>query len=151
MVVLGLGIGMFFQVLTLAVQNSVDRSDLGTATGVVTFFRTMGSSFGAAIFGAVLVNRLTTYLHQLLPAGAGQLGVNASTLNATANPAAIHKLPPAVSHAVFTAFVHAFQDLFLWTIPLGLLILLIAFFLRETPLRTHNTDSGESAHVIAEI
>jgi Na+/melibiose symporter-like transporter len=151
MVILGAGIGMFFQVLTLAVQNAVDHKDMGTATGIVTFFRTMGSSFGAAIFGAILINRLTSYLKQSLPASAASHGISASAISSTANPAFIHQLPPAVSHIIFTSFVHAFQDLFLWTIPLGILILIIALFLRETPLRTSSPDTGESAHAIAEM
>ncbi|NED87263.1 MFS transporter, partial [Streptomyces sp. SID11233] len=51
MFVLGVGIGLSMQVLTIAVQNTVDYSDLGAATSGVTFFRTLGSSFGTAVFG----------------------------------------------------------------------------------------------------
>jgi len=136
----------------LAVQNSVEHRDMGTATSVVTFFRTMGSAFGAAIFGAILVNQLTAYLLQSLPASAAAHGISASALSGTANPAQIQKLPPALSHIIFAAFVHAFQGLFIWTIPIGILILIVALFLRETPLRTtHHPDNDISAHVIAEI
>ena len=60
MLVLGVGIGLSMQVLTIIVQNTVDYRDLGVATSGVTFFRTMGSSFGAAVFGAI-------YAHQLAP------------------------------------------------------------------------------------
>ena len=67
MVVLGLGLGMIIQVMVLAVQNSVEHRDLGTATGVETFSRSMGASFGVAIFGAILNNRLTFNLDRLLP------------------------------------------------------------------------------------
>lgn len=152
MVVLGLGIGMFMQVLTLAVQNSVDRRDLGTATSVVTFFRGIGSSFGAALFGAILTNRLAHYLQQTLPASAIKHGVSASSLNSSASSAQIHQLPPVVSQAIFESFVRAFQDLFLWAIPFGIIILLMSLFLRETPLRTsNNAEEGASAHAIAEI
>ncbi|MBH0246792.1 MFS transporter, partial [Streptomyces cavourensis] len=62
MVVLGLGIGLAMQVLTIAVQNTVDYADLGTATSGVTFFRTLGSAFGTAVFGTIYANALTPNL-----------------------------------------------------------------------------------------
>jgi len=64
MIVLGIGIGLCMQVLTIIVQSTVDYRDLGVATSGVTFFRTLGSSFGAAVFGAVYTN----VLHDRLPA-----------------------------------------------------------------------------------
>ncbi|HEX4472124.1 MAG TPA: MDR family MFS transporter, partial [Nocardioides sp.] len=59
MLVLGVGIGLAMQVLTIIVQNTVDYRDLGVATAGVTFFRTMGSSFGAAVFGTIYAHQLT--------------------------------------------------------------------------------------------
>jgi EmrB/QacA subfamily drug resistance transporter len=56
--VLGLGLGLIIQVLVIAVQNASDYADLGAATSGVTFFRTIGGSFGVSIFGAVFANRL---------------------------------------------------------------------------------------------
>ncbi len=67
MLVVGIGIGSFMQVMTLAVQNAVPRSELGVATASATFFRSIGSSLGGAIFGAILTNRLTSHLVALLP------------------------------------------------------------------------------------
>src|SRR5689334_3079562 len=58
LLVLGAGIGLCMQVLILIVQNTVDFADLGVATSGVTFFRTIGSSFGAAIFGSLFANFL---------------------------------------------------------------------------------------------
>ena len=55
---LGAGIGLIMQILTLVVQNTVAYSDLGTATSGVTFFRTLGGSFGASIMGSIYSNRL---------------------------------------------------------------------------------------------
>jgi EmrB/QacA subfamily drug resistance transporter len=62
MLVLGLGLGMTMQVLVLAVQNAVDYRDLGVATSGATFFRSIGGSFGVAIFGAIFSNRLADEL-----------------------------------------------------------------------------------------
>ena len=56
--ILGAGIGSCMQVLVLIVQNTSSFEDLGVATSGVTFFRTIGSSFGAAIFGSLFTNFL---------------------------------------------------------------------------------------------
>jgi EmrB/QacA subfamily drug resistance transporter len=136
MVVLGAGIGSFMQVMTLAVQNAVPRSELGVATATATFFRTMGSSLGGAIFGAILINRLLSHLHHLLPAAAnGHVAINASAVENGIPPTALAKLPPSVSHDVLQSFVLAFHDMFLLAIPFALLAFLVALFLKEVPLR----------------
>ena len=74
MLVLGLGIGGVMQVLVIIVQNGVPHSELGVATSGATFFRSIGGSFGTAIFGAifanVLVGNLASHLHGVrLPTG----------------------------------------------------------------------------------
>ena len=51
--VFGLGFGMVTQVLIVAVQNSVDRAQLGVATAATGFFRALGGAVGAAVLGAV--------------------------------------------------------------------------------------------------
>jgi predicted MFS family arabinose efflux permease len=63
---LGAGLGLVLQVLVIAVQNSADYADLGAATSGVTFFRTIGGSFGVAIFGSVFSNRLAGQLASAL-------------------------------------------------------------------------------------
>ena len=67
MFVLGVGLGMVMQVLVLAVQNAVDYRDLGTATSGATFFRSIGSSVGVAIFGTVFNAQLTHHLATGIP------------------------------------------------------------------------------------
>jgi EmrB/QacA subfamily drug resistance transporter len=56
----GVGLGMVLQVLTIAVQNDVDYTDLGVATSGVAFFRSIGGCFGVAMFGAIYANRFAT-------------------------------------------------------------------------------------------
>ncbi len=68
MIVVGIGIGLVMQVVVMATQNAVDRRDLGTATGAVSFFRSVGGSFGVAAFGAIFTSRLTGELAKRLPA-----------------------------------------------------------------------------------
>jgi len=53
LVIFGLGFGMVTQVLIVAVQNSVDRRELGVATAATGFFRALGGAVGAAALGAV--------------------------------------------------------------------------------------------------
>jgi len=140
MLVLGVGIGLFMQVMTLAIQNSIDRRDMGTATSVATFFRSMGSSFGTAIFGAILTARLNHHLHELLPANTG-----ITAENMQASKAQLASLQPEVTHAILESFVRAFHDVFIWAVPFALLTFLVALFLRETPLKesTKEVAKGE--------
>lgn len=131
MAVLGLGMGMVMPVMTLAVQNSVERKHLGTATSSVTFFRSIGSSLGAAIFGAILINRLSHHITQEVGGSAGTQaahGLSQST-------AVLKTLPPEVAHKVLNAFALSFHDVFLFGLPFAAFAFIVALFLREAPLR----------------
>ena len=88
MLVLGMGIGGVMQVLVIIVQNAVPHSELGVATSGATFFRSIGGSFGTAIFGAifsnVLIGNLASHLHGVhLPAGLLQRGRHAGPARRT--------------------------------------------------------------------
>ena len=147
MIVLGVGIGPFMQTTTLAAQNSVAREDLGTTTSTVTFARSIGSALGAAIFGAVLINVLISNLHKMLPARGGQPTITAADLQS--GTSALHGIPPQVIHTVLTAFADAFQTVFWVGIPFALLLVGLAFLLRETPLRTSSHQAEASSNVAA--
>jgi MFS family permease len=133
--VLGLGLGLSMQVLTIVVQNTVPYRDLGVATSGVTFLRTLGSSFGVALFG-------TVYSNSLAPSAAA-LGAR--------GPQAVHALPPPVREQVVEAYTDALQTVFLAAIPVGLLAMLIALTLKQVPLRdtarAAATDMGEGFSV----
>jgi EmrB/QacA subfamily drug resistance transporter len=138
MAILGMGVGLVMPVLTLAVQNAVERKDMGTATSTVTFARSIGSSLGAAIFGAIITSRLTHHLLQNLPAGQGQAA--ASTLKGSAS--SLKHLPPDQLHTVLVAFSSAFHDVFLFGIPFAVAAFIATLFLRESPLK--GTPSSEA-------
>lgn len=137
MFIIGSGLGMFMQVTTLAIQNAVEPKDLGVATSTATFFRSTGSSLGAAIFGTILTNRLAIHLAELFPKSAGGGGaINVSDVRSGATN--LHSLPPEVSHNVLLAFVQSFQDMFLIALPFVAAGFIVALFLREKPLRSHH-------------
>lgn len=134
MFIIGAGLGMFMQVTTLAIQNAVEPKDLGVATSTATFFRSTGSSLGAAIFGTILTNRLAIHLAAFFPHTAGAApAVNVSDVRSGATN--LQSLPPEVSHNVLLAFVQSFQDMFLVALPFVAAGFIVALFLREKPLR----------------
>ncbi|WP_406259639.1 MFS transporter [Streptomyces nigra] len=140
MAVLGAGIGMVMPVLVLAVQNSVRPSDLGTATSANNYFRQIGGSVGAAVFGTLFADRLTDALADRLPADTGGALPAAEAIT----PQLVHSLPPALRDAYIQAYADAMPRIFLYLVPVLVLGLLIAFLLKEKPLVTHDTPTEET-------
>nr|WP_225835929.1 MFS transporter [Streptomyces sp. NK08204] len=139
MALLGAGIGMVLPVLVLAVQNSVRAADLGTATSANNYFRQIGGSVGAAVFGTLFSGRLTDALHRELPARGGGPLPDAESLT----PQLVHALPPALRDAYVRAYADAMPRIFLYLVPVLVLGLLIAFFLKEKPLVSHNAPATD--------
>ena len=141
MLVLGAGIGLCMQVLTLIVQNTARYEDLGVATSAVTFFRTLGSSFGTAVFGAIYSNALSSRMSTALRESPGV------DPRAVTTPKTLHKYPANE----ITKIVHAYSDtlhlVFLWTVPVAAFAFLMSLLLKEVPLqgltRAAATDVGD--------
>jgi hypothetical protein len=131
MLVVGVGIGLVMQVLVLVVQNDVRAQDVGVATSTATFFRSVGGSFGVAIFGAIFASRLAGQLSHLPGAVTARLGSGVHL-----NPAQARQLPPSVHAAFLQAFAHALHGVFLWGMVLAAVPFLLSWFLKEVPLRT---------------
>ncbi|MGO8728012.1 MAG: MFS transporter, partial [Streptosporangiaceae bacterium] len=131
MLVLGMGIGGVMQVLVIIVQNGVPHSELGVATSGATFFRSIGGSFGTAIFGAifsnVLIGNLARHLHGVsLPHGFS---------SADATPALLSHLPAAV-HAGFVAgYAESIQTVFLVAVPIAALAFLATWLIPQVELK----------------
>nr|WP_237518059.1 MFS transporter [Streptomyces sp. SID4982] len=130
MAVLGTGIGLVMPVLVLAVQNSVRPADLGTATSANNYFRQIGGSVGAAIFGTLFADRLTDALREDLPPDASAALPDPEAIT----PQLVHALPPALRDAYIHAYADAMPRIFLYLVPVLVLGLIIAFFLKEKPL-----------------
>jgi EmrB/QacA subfamily drug resistance transporter len=131
MLVLGMGIGGVMQVLVIIVQNAVPHSELGVATSGATFFRSIGGSFGTAIFGAifanVLVGNLAKHLHGVrLPAGF-------SSANAT--PALLSHLPPAVHSGFVAGYAESIQTVFIVGVPIAALAFLATWLIPQIELK----------------
>ncbi|MGI5459871.1 MDR family MFS transporter [Streptomyces sp. CA-249302] len=148
MFVLGTGIGLCMQVLTIAVQNTVEYADLGTATSGVTFFRTLGSSFGTAVFGTIYTNSLKPNLTDGI-AAAVKTGAAAPAVisKAATSPEGLHKLPSAAAAPIIDAYADTIQTVFLWTVPVAAIGFLVSLFLKQVELRDSarkgSTDMGE--------
>ena len=131
MAVLGVGLGATMQNLVLAVQNSVPLSQLGAASSVVAFFRSLGGSVGVSVLGALLSTQVATKV----TAGLSDLGIEETGHSS-------HEIPdlatlPAPVRAVFEqAFGESFGHIFLVATPLALLALVCVVAIREVPLRT---------------
>ncbi|MGH3300275.1 MAG: MDR family MFS transporter [Streptosporangiaceae bacterium] len=131
MLVLGLGIGGIMQVLVIIVQNGVPHSELGVATSGSTFFRSIGGSFGTAIFGAifsnVLVGNIASHLHGVaLPTGFSSADIT---------PATLSHLPAAVHHGLVAGYAASIQTVFLIAVPIAALAFLATWLIPQVELR----------------
>ncbi|MGK3092466.1 DHA2 family efflux MFS transporter permease subunit [Streptomyces sp. WAC01490] len=131
--VFGAGLGLVMQVLVLVVQNAVSYQDLGVATSGATFFRSIGASFGVAIFGTVFTNRLTGQLDSALAGRSLPPGVDAERL--AADPRSIQMLPAGLRPSILDAYSTSITDVFLYAAPVVLIAFVLAWFLREDKLR----------------
>ena len=131
MLVLGMGLGGVMQVLVIIVQNAVPHSELGVATSGATFFRSIGGSFGTAIFGAifsnVLVGNLASHLHGLsLPGGFSAVGRHPGG----ARPPARGRAPGFVA-----GYAESIQTVFLIAVPIAALAFLATWLIPQVELR----------------
>jgi EmrB/QacA subfamily drug resistance transporter len=139
MAVLGIGLGATMQNLVLAVQNNASAADMGAASSVVSFFRSMGGSIGVSALGALL----SAQVADKVTSGLAALGLSASGHQS-------HEIPdlgalPAPVRGVFEhAFGAATGDLFAVAAPLALVALVAVLFIKEVPLRTTLGDEPAS-------
>ena len=135
---LGIGIGATIQTASLVSTNSVEVRDVGVASSTRMFFQQMGGSLGVAAFGAVFAHKLTASLSGAAAGAAGK--VSGSSLD----PTTVIGLPPAVRDVVYNGIAHAVQAVFIWVTPLSVLVLLLAFLIKEVPLRGREAASAEA-------
>jgi EmrB/QacA subfamily drug resistance transporter len=127
-VIFGVGMGFLMQITTLIAQNSVDPKDMGVASSSRSFFQQIGGSIGVSIFGVVFFRALNSSLAAKLPgmhfaAGGG------------IDPASVQHLPAAVRSAVFGGIAHGLDTVFIWAAPTAALVFVLAWLVKEIPLR----------------
>ncbi|MET8362661.1 MULTISPECIES: MDR family MFS transporter [unclassified Micromonospora] len=129
MVVLGVGMGFLMQTSMLIAQNSVEQKDLGAASGAATFFRSIGGSFGVSLFGAIFANQLAGSAAGKAFSGGGEGGMDLEKLK---------QLPAQTRELVLTGLSDAISHVFLWAVLFTIVIPVLAWFIKEIPLRTAN-------------
>ncbi|HEX5742106.1 MAG TPA: MDR family MFS transporter [Pilimelia sp.] len=137
MAVLGVGMGFLMQTTMLIAQNSAEQRDLGVASSTATFFRSIGGSFGVALFGAVFAHRVSDGLGGGPPAGEGAAPA--------IDPATLDALPAAVRAQVLETVAEATSTVFWWSVPFAVAVPVLAWFVREVPLRGSEALGGGEA------
>lgn len=137
MVVLGAGLGLSMQTLVIAVQNAMAPQDMGVATSSVTFFRTMGGTFGAAAALAVLFGSLASNIQaRAITAGLpDEVIARFSSATALDDSTVIDRLPDAVRLVVLQGFTDSVQTVFTVVAVLLVPAFVLTLFLKEVPLR----------------
>ncbi|MGW5272840.1 MDR family MFS transporter [Streptomyces sp. NPDC004044] len=128
MAVLGAGMGFLMQITMLVAQNSVELKDMGVASSATTLFRTLGSSFGVAIMGALFTGRVQD---EMAARGGGAATARSAQLDA----ASLAKLPDPVREAYQFAVSSGTHIAFMVGASVGVIALLAAVFVKEVPLR----------------
>ncbi|MEU9951195.1 MFS transporter [Streptomyces sp. NPDC047939] len=151
MFVMGLGIGMMMQNLVLATQNQVDPADLGSASSVVTFFRSLGGAIGVSALGAVMANRVTHYVKD----GLTDLGPQGAALGHGGTGGGgipdLDSLPAPFRTVVEAAYGHGVGDVFLYAAPAALVAFVITIFIKEVALKTNAANDAPAPAEAVEL
>jgi EmrB/QacA subfamily drug resistance transporter len=140
MALLGLGVGMSMQNLVLAVQNTVDMRNIGAASSVVTFFRSMGGAAGVSVLGSIAATRVSAGVADGLramglpaPQGGGSESLDLAIL------------PAPVQNLVRAVYGDVIGDVFVYAAAISAIALLAVLFIKEVPLRRSNAVPSEEA------
>nr|WP_240124454.1 MDR family MFS transporter [Streptomyces sp. MUM 136J] len=136
MALMGLGVGMMMQNLVLCTQNQVDPADLGSASSVVTFFRSLGGAVGVSVMGSVMSTRITHYAKDTIGQLSPQEQMAAAKTSGSGRLPDMDALPTGIRNWLEGAYGHGIADVFLYVAPIALLALIVTLFIKEVPLRT---------------
>lgn len=134
MAVLGLGVGMTMQNLVLSTQNQVAPADLGAASSMVTFFRSLGGAMGVSALGALMAHRVTDYVQD----GLADLGPKYAALaqGTSGEIPDMDKIPEPLRTVLESAYGHGIADIFLVAAGVAVVALIFVVFIKEVPLKT---------------
>lgn len=144
MAVMGVGLGMSMQILTLIVQNSFPVSQVGTATASTNYFRQVGATLGTAVVGSFFTSRLVQLVADKVPTGTGpQDGAHSLT------PELVNQMPDALREVIIQSYNEALIPVFLYMVPLALIAAVALLFVKEKALST-SVEADVSAESLAE-
>lgn len=134
MVLMGIGIGTLVQNVVLAVQNTVDVTDVGAASAAIAFFRSLGGAIGVAILGAVLTSRVSINIAE----GVQEMGTTQAAAFGTPGETQldISGLPAPLQELFHNAYADAFGPVFLIAALISVVTVLAVSVVRGTALRT---------------
>jgi EmrB/QacA subfamily drug resistance transporter len=138
MLFMGIGMGMMMQNLVLAVQNTVDVSEIGASSASVAFFRSLGGAVGVAVLGAVLASRVKDLLIQGVLHGPGGAAAAAKLQDGGSGGTSlldVNHLPPQLAELVRQSYGDATGRIFLIAAACALVSLVAVLFIKEIPLR----------------
>jgi hypothetical protein len=140
MAALGFGMGFLMQTTMLIAQNSVEQKDLGVASSTATFFRSIGGSFGVALFGTIFVRHLKSDLTGTLGPAAAE---NLTGGGGRVDPSKLGGIPLPIKTALFEGIASSLSTVFMWAIPFALVVAVLAVFIKEVKLRGHEDTVAE--------
>jgi EmrB/QacA subfamily drug resistance transporter len=127
--IFGIGLGMLMQNLVLAVQNTVQAKDIGSASASVAFFRSVGGAIGVSVLGAVMAN----HVKDLATDGLAKMGIQASgNSGATLD---LKDLPAPIADVMRAAYGDATAGIFMISAVVSVVALIAVIFIKEVPLR----------------
>ncbi|WP_239455493.1 MDR family MFS transporter [Nocardioides gilvus] len=131
MAVLGVGVGAIQQNLVLAVQNNTAAADMGSASSLVAFFRSIGGSAGVAALGAVLAHQVS----DSVTAGLDKLGLEIAGSGNSSSVPNLSELPAPIRLIFENAYGDAIATIFALTVPFAFFSFFCILFIKEVPLR----------------
>jgi hypothetical protein len=154
MLIAGFGMGLLMPVYTVAIQNAASREHMGAASAVPTFFRSIGSTVGVAVFGTVLLTNYHRDFAKGVPAGTA-----AKLLEPFLNPLMLPQMLPQLDGIfartpggpallktllgnVRTALVHGINLIFISSAAIMAVAIVLNLMLRSVPLR-HGAPKAE--------
>jgi EmrB/QacA subfamily drug resistance transporter len=149
LVLVGMGLGLTMLTLLIAVQQAVERSDLGTATSLNQFFRAIGGALGVAVMGAVLTSGLTSQLMKAAGSGGSLTPEQAESLasnpNALIDVSARASLPPGILPVLQDAMAAAIHPVFWVVVVVSIMALIVSLFMPApvSPKTEPTADCGE--------
>jgi MFS family permease len=148
MILSGFGMGLLMPTYTVAVQNVAPRHQMGAATASTTFFRSIGSTVGVAVFGSILLTNYHRDFAQASPAG-----LSKEELGFFSNPLMLAQVRPQMEAAfarhadgmaimerlmasVRQGLIHGLHQIFLTSAIMMIGALVLNIFLKSVPLRS---------------